>query len=243
MAELNTVLILRNDDTSAWESSEKILKKGELALEYTEDGSVKIKAGNDTDKFVDLDYVGSDVKPAQVFQIELDENDTDDIGAINDYLNNLAETNGEPITLSVGDIAIVKAGIAGNYKSYTSYVYDGNNVRVEVKVYLNDGTNTLVDDYVYLVNGNSISEFSDANTYKVNVTIEDYSYGDVSSFTISKRVIELTNNITQYTYNGEEYSPKVSITNLVNDDVVEPVVEKTVEDEDLSEWLKEHTED
>lgn len=25
--------------------------------------------------------------------------------------------------------------------------------------------------------------------------------------------------------------------------VVEPVVEKTVEDEDLSEWLKEHTED
>ena len=103
----------------------------------------------------------------------------------------------------------------------TTYVYDGNNVRVEVKVYLNDGTNTLVDDYVYLVNGNSISEFSDANTYKVNVTIEDYSYGDVSSFTISKRVIELTNNITQYTYNGEEYSPKVSITNLVNGDIVE----------------------
>ena len=125
--QLNTVLILRNDDTSAWESSERVLMKGELALEYQEDGTVKMKAGNDTDKFSDLDYVGSDVKPAQVFQVELSENDTDDIGAIESYLQNLSIETGKTVSLSVGDIAIVKAGIAGNYKSYTSYVYDGDN--------------------------------------------------------------------------------------------------------------------
>lgn len=121
MAEktLNTVLVLRNGETSAWENSERVLKKGELGLEYREDGSVMIKAGNDSDTFSDLAYVGSDVKPAQVFQVELGEDDVDDISAIE------AEVGETPI--SVGDIAIVKAGIAGDKSSYTSYVYDGEN--------------------------------------------------------------------------------------------------------------------
>ena len=123
--QLNTIIVLRNDDSSAWESSERILKKGEIGLEYKEDGTVKIKAGNDTDTFSNLAYVGSDVKSAQVFQVELDEDDTDDIGAIGEYLANIGNTTGIPVKLSVGDIAIVKAGISGDYKSYTSYVYDG----------------------------------------------------------------------------------------------------------------------
>jgi hypothetical protein len=121
MAEksLNTILILRNDETTAWEASERVLKKGEVGLEYREDGSVMIKAGNDEDVFADLKYVGSDVKPAQVFQVELGIDDTDDIAAIEE------EVGEKP--LSVGDIAIVKAGIVGDYTSYTSYVYDGAN--------------------------------------------------------------------------------------------------------------------
>ena len=123
---MNSVLVLRNDDTSAWESSEKILKKGELALEYQEDGTVKIKAGNDKDKFSNLNYVGSDVKPAQVFQVELGEGDVDDIAAIEAHIESLNETREEAIELSIGDMAIVKAGIVGDHKSYTSYVYDGN---------------------------------------------------------------------------------------------------------------------
>ena len=90
--ELNTILVLRNDDSSSWENSERVLKKGELGLEYQEDGTVKIKAGNDSDVFADLNYVGSDVKPAQVFQVELGDDDTDDIGAIEDYLSDLADT-------------------------------------------------------------------------------------------------------------------------------------------------------
>ena len=125
--QLNTVLVLRNDDTSAWESSERVLKKGELGLEYQEDGTVKIKAGNDSDVFSDLAYVGSDVKPAQVFQVILGENDTDDIGAIEAHLASIANTTGKAIEISVGDIAIIKAGIVGDKSSYTSYVYDGTN--------------------------------------------------------------------------------------------------------------------
>lgn len=130
--QLNSVLVLRNGQTSEWESSDKVLKKGELGLEYTEDGTVKIKAGNDSDKFADLAYVGSDVKPAQVFQVTLDENDTDDIAAIEAKLAELAEANdGEAIELSIGDIAIVKNDFVSTdttiASSLTSYVWDGAN--------------------------------------------------------------------------------------------------------------------
>ena len=118
--QLNTVLVLRNDETSAWESSQRILKKGELGLEYQEDGTVKIKAGNDADVFSDLSYIGSDVKHAKVIKVTLDENDTDDIAAIE---AKIAEMNVEP---SIGDVAIVQAGLAGDATAYTSYVYDGS---------------------------------------------------------------------------------------------------------------------
>lgn len=114
---MNSVLVLRNDETSNWQESGKVLKKGELGLEYREDGTVMIKAGDNAHTFSELAYVGSDVKPAQVFQVTLTEADADDIAGINRVVGNKA--------LSVGDIAIVKAGIVGDYTSYTSYVYDG----------------------------------------------------------------------------------------------------------------------
>ncbi len=123
---LNTVLVLRNDETANWEESERVLKKGEIGLEYREDGSVMIKAGNDEDVFADLAYVGSDVKPAQVFQVTLGANDVDDIEAIEAVV-------GENV-LSVGDIAIVKANISGDINSYTSYVYQKTGVDAETGV-------------------------------------------------------------------------------------------------------------
>ena len=129
--QLNSVLVLRNGQTSDWESSKKILKKGELALEYTEDGTVKIKAGNDTDTFADLAYVGSDVKPAKVIQVELTADDTDDIAAIEAKLAEMADEAGEAIELSIGDVAIVKNNFVSTdttiASSITSYVYDGSN--------------------------------------------------------------------------------------------------------------------
>lgn len=117
--ELNTVVALRNDTTANWEGSTRQLAPGELALEYREDGTVMIKAGaaGGDKAFKDLEYVGSDVKPAQVFQVELAEGATDDIAAIE------AVVGDKP--LQVGDTAIVKAGIAGDHSAYTSYVWDG----------------------------------------------------------------------------------------------------------------------
>ena len=48
MAEktLNTIIVLRNDQTTAWEESSHVMKKGELGVAYTPDGKVIVKAGD-----------------------------------------------------------------------------------------------------------------------------------------------------------------------------------------------------
>lgn len=47
MAEktLNTIIVLRNDQTTAWEESSYVLDKGELGIGYTADSKVIVKAG------------------------------------------------------------------------------------------------------------------------------------------------------------------------------------------------------
>lgn len=118
MAELKTIITLRQGTTAEWAESEVILRTGEMGLEYLVDGSVKIKAGDGEHLWSELSYVGSDVKAANVFQVELSADDTDDIAAIE------AKVEAEGATKQNGDVAIVKSTFAGGKVSYTSYVYD-----------------------------------------------------------------------------------------------------------------------
>ena len=123
MAEktINTIIQLRNDDSEKWSTSEVVLTKGEIALEYQTDGKVKIKAGDGENKFSELSYIGSDVKAAQVYQSEIlsSIDEQDDIDVIEELIP-------EGVELQNGDIAIIKRYISGTSGpiSYTSYVYD-----------------------------------------------------------------------------------------------------------------------
>ena len=118
MAELKTIITLRQGTTAEWANSEVVLKTGEMGLEYLSDGNVKIKAGDGEHLWSALSYIGSDVKSANVFQVELTANDIDDITAIE------AQVAAESAEKQDGDVAIVKAMIAEGKYSYTSYVYD-----------------------------------------------------------------------------------------------------------------------
>ncbi len=118
MAELKTIITLRQGTTAEWADSEVVLKLGEMGLEYLVDGQVKIKAGDGEHLWADLPYVGSDVKAANVFQVELAEGEIDDIAAIE------AKVEAEAAEKQDGDVAIVKALIADGKYSYTSYVYE-----------------------------------------------------------------------------------------------------------------------
>ena len=59
MAELNTIIILRNDKSTDWADSSVILREGELGVSYLDNGNVMVKAGNGKDVFADLPQVES----------------------------------------------------------------------------------------------------------------------------------------------------------------------------------------
>lgn len=121
--ELKTKIILRNDESGAWTDSSLVMDKGEVGLEYGADGVVKLKAGDGERTFAELDYIGSDVKSAQLFQTAvLAYNDvTDDLTAIKAVIPEGAE-------LQDGDVAVVKRAIANGSAatSYTTYIYDAS---------------------------------------------------------------------------------------------------------------------
>lgn len=105
MAELRTRIILRNDDSTAWETSTLSLKKGEAAIEI-KDGKAKMKiATADDQTFLQAPYVGAE--EAQVFQV-----------------NSYEEL--EDKTANPGDMGIVVEKIGSTEKSnYTAYVFNG----------------------------------------------------------------------------------------------------------------------
>lgn len=54
---INTILVLRNDSTTAWESSTVVLKKGELGVGYLDNGNVIVKSGDGTNTWAALPQV------------------------------------------------------------------------------------------------------------------------------------------------------------------------------------------
>ena len=112
----NTRIVLRNDSTAKWlENKDQVLLKGELGVEFEADGGVKIKIGDGTKTWEQLEYFGG-ASAAQVFQAE-SANAAGDLAAITTAVGDAK--------LQSGDFAIVSHNIDGAHKSYTAYVYDG----------------------------------------------------------------------------------------------------------------------
>ena len=117
MAEINTVIQLRNDTTAEWEKVKdtKVLESGEVGVEFLESGKKAIKIGDGETKWGELDYIPTS-NPANVYQVTLGENELD--------IDGIERVVGEA-ELQSGDLAIVKSGIAGDASAYTSYVWTG----------------------------------------------------------------------------------------------------------------------
>ena len=116
MANIKTIIQLRNDTSANWETNKtKILKDGEVGIEFQEGGKAKLKIGHGDKSWSDLDYFASS-NPSNVYQVELAENESD--------MDGIERVVGGA-ELQSGDLAIVKKGISGDKKSYTAYVYNG----------------------------------------------------------------------------------------------------------------------
>ena len=175
MAELKTIITLRQGTTAEWADSKVVLKTGEMGLEYLSDGNVKIKAGDGEHLWSALPYIGSDVKSANVFQVELSADDIDDIAAIE------AQVAAENAEKQDGDDSIVKATIAEGKYSYTSYVYDAAlDVEGEDSVH---GWSAMDGNYsasnVFLKKGITLSGDYGQDSRKDKITsIGNYRIGD-----------------------------------------------------------------
>lgn len=175
MAELKTTIQLRADTTANWDANEsKTLKPGEVGIEFQENGKTALKIGRkdaegNDQAWKDLDYFAS-ANPANVYQVELAEGEMDIDGI--DRVVAGAE-------LQSGDVAIVKSGIAGSAKSYTSYVYgkdgEGNMVWMATdgnysaaNVYFKNNI-TLAGDYTAVGN----VKLSDSTLETAGQSLED----------------------------------------------------------------------
>lgn len=116
---LNTKIQLRNGTAAEWTAKNPVLLKGEMGIETD---THKIKVGDGSTQWSNLAYCGADTNDIlnvinanrdSCTVIELAEGETtaDKLSAIENPKK--------------GDIAVIIDGIAGEAKSYTSYVYDG----------------------------------------------------------------------------------------------------------------------
>jgi hypothetical protein len=55
-----TRIVLRHDTSENWVNLNPVLLRGELAIELTEDGSVKMKVGNGSSKWNDLAHISAE---------------------------------------------------------------------------------------------------------------------------------------------------------------------------------------
>lgn len=117
MAQLNTIIILRSDSTTAWESSSYKLRKGEVGIEFLENNKVKMKVGIDGQKtWSELPYFGGE--DAHVYETTATSLEEDSLEVLESYVGEAS--------LSAGDIGIVKAPISEGKYQYTAYVFNGS---------------------------------------------------------------------------------------------------------------------
>lgn len=120
---LNVKLLLRNGLSAEWETSTKILGKGELAW-ASDTGEFKIGDGEHTWKqitriYKDFESVQSAINTAVAGLSKTNVTEID-VGRGVDHQKHL------PTGAAKGDIAIVREAISGDKKQYTAYVYTGS---------------------------------------------------------------------------------------------------------------------
>lgn len=193
MQEINTIIQLRNDTAENWATDAgkaTPLMSGEVAVEIV-DGKAKLKVGNGTDNFGDLDYFAPE---AQVFQsgvVEYGSKESD-----NDIIASLVEGK----TIVNGDCVIIKKETSANSEiySYTSYVFNGTDWVAMDGNY--SAANVILGDKITLAgNYEQIGNYTKGYTVEAGTTLQEMLMNMLSqrlqpSATNPSASVILTNN-------------------------------------------------
>lgn len=130
MAELRTRIVLRNDGTANWlANADVVLLKGEVGIEFLENGQAKMKIGDGVKTWAALPYFGGE--EAHVYEATVAKGG-EHIAAITTALNG-ATPNAHDIAIvkeaviSEKDLAETKNENAEQKYQYTAYRYNGAN--------------------------------------------------------------------------------------------------------------------
>lgn len=113
MQTINTRIVLRNDSTTNWlTNSDQVLLKGEVGIEFADNGEVKVKIGDGVSTWAELKYFGGETA-VQMFEV-IPEGEETHVAAI-------ARVIGDA-EVKDGAFAVVKTLISDDKYEYTAYV-------------------------------------------------------------------------------------------------------------------------
>lgn len=114
--EIKTRIIIKNDSTVNWNSNlDHVLLKGEMGIEFLEDGTAKVKIGDGVKTWAELPYFGDKEElPTQVFEVTVEGEETKEEAIV----RVVGDT-----TVRDGAFAIVKKLIHGDKFEHTAFVF------------------------------------------------------------------------------------------------------------------------
>ena len=172
---INTIIVLRNDQTTAWEASEYIMQKGEVGIGYLDNGNVIAKLGDNEHAWVDLPQIEGVLE--------------DEITLTHDFGRYKTDANK----------GYVKTTDAKN-KTVSQWLIHALSETMEPTI--DQPTFSLSASAVG--NGGEIGSYITALKWDGTTTYGNYEYGPATGLSEANRTWNITNNIDDQTSGAED---------------------------------------
>ena len=219
MAEktLNTIIVLRNDKSTDWATSDVILRSGELGVSYLDNGNVIVKAGNDKDKFADLPQVESVLESDMMLTYSFGKHSVPAGGSLN--------AGGTNMTMSQWIADALKKTVEPTIKRYpnaglsASCANTGASLEIGSYITSVSYTGSLSEDGDYETNGKETASGIKSSDLSWKVTLGDDATTEKTTSTGSYTTNIQINSTTANTV----YATVKATATLSLDNVVTPV--------------------
>ena len=211
---LNTIIVLRNDKSTDWATSEVILREGELGVSYLDNGNVMVKAGNGTDKFVDLPQVESVLESDMMLTYSFGKHTVPTGGSLN--------AGGTNMTMSQWIADALKKTVEPTIKRYPnaslSASCSNSGASLEIGSYITSVsyTGSLSEDGDYETNGKETPSGIKSSDLSWKVTLGDDATTEKTSSTGSYTTnIQINSTTANTVYATVKADATLSLANVV----------------------------
>ena len=171
---LLTKIILCNDTSANWASSDKVLLKGEVGIEIFEGAAPKFKVGNGVDTFAALPY--ATLTPAE----------------INDLISKASHSHS-----NLEILESITAAFTTAYETKLKGIADNAQVNVIETVKVNGVAQAVENKEVNVVVPTKVSELTNDAGYKTTDNNTTYEFGATKNSSNGSAAIQLTDSETE----------------------------------------------